>query len=103
MNDLGDEPVKKEDEGMESEGVMDTIEGVDEKNTFNAKISNTEIQDVLDKITMISEKTPNNQNIKLEHNLLTKANETVARINLEISNIYRVCRLNYSSDSSVTC
>lgn len=82
--------MKKEDEGMEAEGAMEAIEGVDDKNTFSGKISNTEIQELLDKIALHAEKTPNNQNIKLEHNLLTKANETVARINLEISNIYRI-------------
>jgi hypothetical protein len=94
MNDLADEPaVKKEEEGgLESE-VMEGIEGVEEKALTMGKISNSEIQALLNEIASVGEKQPNHQdakNIKLEHSLLTKANETVARINLEIANIYKV-------------
>jgi hypothetical protein len=96
MNDLDDEPaVKKEEVGMESEGGMDTIEAADEKGPFiMAKISNTEIQELLHEIARLTDKAPNHQdtrNLKLEHSLLAKANETIARINLEIANIYKVC------------
>jgi hypothetical protein len=86
MNDLEDAPiVKKEEE--EIEGMDDGVDFDQTPEINKGKLSNIEIEELIADIVKAEEKASN----QVEHELIVRANEMIARINLEIANIYRVC------------